>query len=746
MKQKIGVLMGGKSVESEVSLNSGRTVCDHLDVHRYVVVPLFQKRSGELFILPERFLHRGKIADFEHRLAQEAEMITWDQLKKYVDCVYIAMHGRYAEDGTLQGLLEVLGIPYIGSKVCASALGMDKIMQKKFLHVADIATPAYCSVSVADVRALEIGSLVREAFVQRLETVRISFPLIVKPCKEGSSFGVFCVREPHELYDAVMKAAYITPGVVQEVLIEEKIEGMEFSCIVLTDYTTGEYMPLPVTEIVPESDVYEYDQKYMPGRAQKITPARCTVEQQKRIQQTAVQVMQALGFTNIGRIDGFLKTDGTVIIIDPNSFSGMGPSSFTFVQAAQLNMSHTHVINHLIETELHDQAAEDLFVQKGHLVAQPKKLRVGVLLGGDSAEREISLESGRNITYKLSPHRYEAIPIFVCADMSLHRLNQKLLVLNSTHEIELLLDQAQPIAWHDLPTIVDFVFIGLHGGKGENGAVQGALEMLGLPYNGSSVLASALCMDKYKANNFLRVAGFDVPLGLLVDYAGVVSKPATCEQLFGHKARYPLIVKPHNDGCSTLVYKVETDVQLQRALDAIFSSGRQQALVEECIVGTELTVGVIGNDTVRALPPSQVVARAGILSIEEKFLPGAGENQTPALLPEQAIALVQNRMERVYIELQCKGYARIDCFYQTAEESSTGKERVVIIEINTLPGMTPATCIFHQAAELGIKPMDFIDLIVEYGLEEHGARRSGTRDDRMMLAANELPSQTRVDI
>jgi D-alanine-D-alanine ligase len=113
------------------------------------------------------------------------------------------------------------------------------------------------------------------------------------------------------------------------------------------------------------------------------------------------------------------------------------------------------------------------------------------------------------------------------------------------------------------------------------------------------------------------------------------------------------------------------------------------------------------------------VCAADILSIEEKFLPGAGENQTPAPLPQHTLTFVQRIVESTYKALGCKGYSRIDCFYQTAEQSRTGKERVVIIENNSLPGLTPATCIFHQAAELGIKPMDFIDTIVQLGIEEH---------------------------
>ena len=149
------------------------------------------------------------------------------------------------------------------------------------------------------------------------------------------------------------------------------------------------------------------------------------------------------------------------------------------------------------------------------------------------------------------------------------------------------------------------------------------------------------------------------------------------------------------------------------------------------------------------LPPSQAVAQKGILSIQEKFLPGAGENLTPASLPESAIALVQNTLKAAYEAVGCKGYVRIDCFYQQAHESLTGKERVVFLEFNTLPGLTPATCLFHQAAEVGIRPMEFIDIIIELGFENH--KRKDAQGEKLVSpekkgeALSNLPKKKRVE-
>lgn len=726
-KLRVGVLMGGKSQEREVSFNSGRTVCDHLDTCRYEVIPVFQTENGNLFLLPWHFLHRGKTSDFRHRLENEAKLIKWDDLKNLVDFIFISMHGQFAEDGTTQGFLEVLGIPYLGSKVFGSAIGMNKIMQKEFLKASGIEVAKGIAVYPYQIRNFE---KYKTEIFEQLEQSGANIPFIIKPYKEGSSLGVQAVLQMDDLYAALKTASCINPEFEQPVLIEEKLSGMEVSCCVITDYKTGKLIPLTPTEVVIEKNkhFHDYKEKYMPGLGYEHTPARCNFEDTELIKNTCMRVMEILKIENIGRIDGFLTKDKRFIIIDPNTLTGMGPSSFFFRQAAEENINHTQLINHVIETELHNYGLLEKIINHEEKIKEEvgmtnkvsdKKINVAVLMGGNTNEKEISLESGRNVTYKLSPQKYQAIPIFVDKNMELYKLNNKQLVRKSTQEIQDMLDQQDKISWNDLPEIADFVFIGLHGGKGENGCVQGTLEMLGMPYNGSSVLASALCANKFETNNFLENQGFEVPVSVLVskeDFA--TDKQATINNILS-KLEMPFILKPHDDGCSTMVCKIRSTQDLETSLTAFFETGKNIAMAEEEIIGMELTIGVIGNDQPIAMPPSQTVATKGILSIEEKFLPGAGENQTPAPLPTDALKLAQKQMELAYSALGCSGYVRIDCFYQTAEESKTKKERVVFLEVNTLPGLTPATCIFHQAAEIGIRPMDFIDLVVELGIEKH---------------------------
>ncbi|MBP6869382.1 ATP-grasp domain-containing protein [Candidatus Babeliales bacterium] len=709
---KVGVLMGGMSIEREVSFNSGRTICDHLDTQLFQVIPLFQADCGKLYILPWTFLYRGKIADFQSRLETQAQQVTWDELPQLVDFVYIAVHGKYGEDGTLQAMLELLKIPYLGSKMFASALGMDKQMHNEHLNAHGIEVPKGFCLSIT-----EIKDFSDQLIDEKLKQLNLQFPLVVKPVNEGSSFGVFVVKSRADLQQALTTACFISGSKGQAVLVEEKIVGMEFTCIIITDNETGKLVALPPTEVLISkgTDIFDYQQKYMPGAVHEKTPATCGDQLIKKIQDVCIATMQALGFTNLSRIDGFLTPDHRVVIIDSNPLSGMGPATFLFRQAAEINIGHTELINHLIKTELKSYA---MHVEKNKMIDSGKRrLKVAVLFGGPSNEREISLESGRNVVYKLSPEKYEVFPIFMSKNAELFVLDNRLLVCHSTKEIEENLDQVQKIGWSGLSNLVDFVFIALHGSPGEDGTVQGALEMLQIPYNGSGVLASSLCMDKFKTTQFLQRKGFDVPQALLLSYDAWKAEDDSLDT-FLNRINYPCIVKPHDDGCSVMVTSPKNRQELESSLQEIFLQ-KKFALIEERVTGMELTVGVLGNDNPQALIPSQTVVKGDLLSLEEKFLPGAGENQTPALLPADDIEFVRQQIRAMYQAAGCRGYARIDCFFQTAEESVTGQRRVILIEINTLPALTPATCIFHQAAELGMRPMEFIDKIIEFGLQEH---------------------------
>jgi D-alanine-D-alanine ligase len=346
------------------------------------------------------------------------------------------------------------------------------------------------------------------------------------------------------------------------------------------------------------------------------------------------------------------------------------------------------------------------------------KLKVGVIMGGVSSEKEVSLESGRNIFSKFSRDKYDPLPIFMDSQGALWEIPLKLLMRNSTRDIEEdLANEATRIPYETLKSRVDLVCLGLHGKYGEDGCIQGLLELLQLPYTGSGVLASALGMDKWTGRKILSISGIDVPRTLPVFKRqwNTGEQTAILEQI-KTGIGFPCVVKPTREGCSTAVNKVVGPEDIPAALNDAFVWD-DTALVEEFLTGMEVTCGVIGNDHPEALTPSETIPTAAILSLEDKFLYGQGENKTPARLPGETLRKIQDIAVMTFRSLDLKGYARIDMFV-------TPEGRVVVLEPNTLPGMTPSTVLFHQAAAAGITQSVLIDRIIQYALEAH-ARKKG---------------------
>jgi len=339
-KLRVGIILGGMSSEREVSLNSGRNVYDNLDPEYYEGMPLFMDGDGGLWEIPWQLVSQNTTVDITERLASEARRMPYEALKENIDFAFISLHGKYGDDGCIQGLLELLGIPYTGPGVLASALGMDKHIQQKILAAAGVDVPK--SMVVYEDEWLRTPDLVQEKL-----RGNFTLPFFVKPVREGSSIGVGKIQDMAAL-DGVIKEALRWD---RAVLIEEFLEGIEFSCIVLE--RDGEIAPLDLTEIYPQSAFYTYDDKYMPGRCRKFTPPKnIPRETAEIIKAEAARAFEVLGFRSYGRIDGFYLKDGRIFITDPNSSSGMAPSSFFFEQAASAGMLPSMMISTLIQNAL----------------------------------------------------------------------------------------------------------------------------------------------------------------------------------------------------------------------------------------------------------------------------------------------------------------------------------------------------------------------------------------------------------
>ena len=346
-----------------------------------------------------------------------------------------------------------------------------------------------------------------------------------------------------------------------------------------------------------------------------------------------------------------------------------------------------------------------------------KKLRVGIIMGGISSEKEVSLESGRNIFNKINRAKYNPVAIFMDSKAAFWEIPIKLLMRNSTKDIEEdLSDEATHIPYEALKSQVDFIYIGLHGKYGEDGTLQGLLELLNIPYTGSGVLGSAIGMDKFTCRKILSMSGIDVPRTIPVYKQQWVSgNKKNILDSIEKEIGFPCVIKPTREGCSTAVKKVVSKDGIPVAVEDSLQWDNT-ALVEEFIDGIEVTCGVIDNDHPFALTPSETIPTQDVLSLEDKFLYGQGENKTPARVADDILKKIQDVAVQTFCALDLKGYSRIDMFVRK-------DGRVAVLEPNTLPGMTPSTVLFHQAAASGITQSELIDRIISAALNAHAKKR-----------------------
>lgn len=289
---KVGVLYGGRSAERDVSLVSGKAVCDAL-VSRGVDAHLFDTGKND----PGRLQNEN------------------------FDRVFIALHGRYGEDGCMQGMLEEMRIPYTGSGVLASAIAMDKIMTKRLWQAEGVPTPRYAELK-ADSDFAEVAN-------------QLGLPLIVKPAHEGSTLGLTKVKQIEQMADAYALASKYD----RSVLAEEFIDGIELTCAVLEQ--DGKPQALPLIRIVAPGANYDYHNKYFSDETQYLCPCGLDGETETRIQRYALQSYEALGCRGWGRIDVILRArDNEPFLLELNSSPGMTGHSLVPMAAKQAGLSY----------------------------------------------------------------------------------------------------------------------------------------------------------------------------------------------------------------------------------------------------------------------------------------------------------------------------------------------------------------------------------------------------------------------
>jgi len=307
---RVAVLMGGRSAEREVSLNTGRQVANALASLGVSVETIDAGEPG-----------------FIRRLEDSP-----------ADVCFIALHGRFGEDGTVQGLLELLGMPYVGSGVLASALAMDKVVSKHLFAQAGLASPEYVT--------LQAG----EAWDATRITAELGPKTVVKPANEGSAIGVTIAHNPDELPAGIEEAFRYD----ESVLVERFVAGVEVTVGVLG---TREPFPLPTLEIVPVHEFYDYDSKYVPGMSRHIIPARVSDAIREECQRLSVEAHRLFGCRGMSRSDTIVAEDGRVYLLELNTIPGMTSTSLLPDAARAAGIEFPELCMRLVGWALEDRDA-----------------------------------------------------------------------------------------------------------------------------------------------------------------------------------------------------------------------------------------------------------------------------------------------------------------------------------------------------------------------------------------------------
>lgn len=783
MQYTIAVLTGGPSAERGISLNSARSLCDHLDSDEIRVQPYYFDQHLKIYRVSRAALYSNTPADFDFKLEQSAAALNRGEciaeLKK-ADAVFPSIHGRFGEDGGIQKLLEENNIPFVGSGSAACGRAFDKFLANEFLRKR-----GFFTVSTERVpRGADVGFF--KNYFRRVGSSKA----VIKPARSGSSIGVSVVASPEEASRACEHL--VRQHIDSRIVIQPEVKGREFTVIVLENPKNKPVALIPTEiEMHISGEIFDYRKKYLPTHHVRYhSPPRFSMAHISLIRRQAAELFTLLGMRDFARFDGWVLPGGKIWFSDFNPISGMEQNSFLFQQAALLGMSHRDLAQYL---------AGRVLARCGKL-CKPRKnpsrtaaRRINILFGGATSERQVSVMSGTNVWLKLKrASAVEAQPYLLDTTGAVWELPYHLALHHTVEEIQddcraarasakkILPLRAAVVQELDLPdylrseecflprkmTLAQFikkssyVFIGLHGGMGEDGTLQKMLEGKSVAFNGSGSDASRLCMDKFQTSQALASLspeGIFVSPQRMVALAEIVSLRAEEMRAFWRKLKTDvgaksIMAKPHRDGCSSGCARLMSAQDLQRYAGYAARGARcipahtltaQRTAIEmpthtmryllcERFVETdavsvagkklhwkirsgwiEVTVGVFGCEgRMEAFSPSLTVAANEVLSLEEKFQGGTGVNITPPPAPyvwARAILAAKRRIARVANVLRLAGYARVDAFMH----AQTGE--VIIIEVNTLPALSPSTVLFHQALAQKPKmyPTQFLRKIIE---------------------------------
>ena len=349
-KQTVALIFGGKSAEHEISIISARSIAAQIDRNRYELSPLYIDRDGRwhggacaksvLALDVSTLLRNAGLSAVSERLGEltdldEAKRFDFGAFLEKTDVAFIALHGSFGEDGKIQGCLDTLGIPYTGCGLTASALAMDKALTKLCAMDAGVAVADFMTVTSSDYAAHPLGIVVEI-------TKRFGWPLFVKPANLGSSVGISKARNAEELAKALEAACQLD----SKVLVEAAISGREIEVAVLGNGETVASVP---GEIIPGSDFYSYEDKYIKNEAQLVIPAELPEGVSEEVRKAALRVFKALGCEGMSRVDFFVE-NGTnrVILNEINTIPGFTDISMYPMMMAASGIGFAELVEKLL--------------------------------------------------------------------------------------------------------------------------------------------------------------------------------------------------------------------------------------------------------------------------------------------------------------------------------------------------------------------------------------------------------------
>lgn len=332
--KKLAVIFGGKSTENAVSVKSAKSILNNLDKSKYEIYPIYIDKNGTWFDFES-----GKIIENIEKALKKA------------DIVFPVLHGLYGEDGTIQGMLELFGIPYVGCKVLASSIGMDKVYSKIVFEKAGISqTKHIYAKALNDDSFLYINSKLDEQNIDMENLLKIcenelTFPMFVKPSNSGSSIGVSKADNLEELKQSILNAFRFD----KKVIIEQGIVGKEVECAVLGNSTIGIEISR-VGEIISSENFYSYDAKYVNPKSLTIIPAQISQAQEIEIQSLAKKAFQAIDGTGLSRVDFFIEDSTRKIYLNEiNTMPGFTDISMYPKLMEDFGYTYSKLLDKLIE-------------------------------------------------------------------------------------------------------------------------------------------------------------------------------------------------------------------------------------------------------------------------------------------------------------------------------------------------------------------------------------------------------------